>query len=173
LYDYATLTKPVVNVPTEADKLYVSVSGTKYFVQNGNAGIATKPGFLATRQDPKYASAELNAAYSDVWTELNEEINLVGSNFNLNVVLYDETEDYRDTDLKYPFLKRKNELGTFTVDLADTNYETFTTYFKKSEVCEDKPNYSFIKDTEIDKEDPSFISPKVCLYRKIKQSKVV
>jgi hypothetical protein len=97
----------------------------------------------------------------------------MGKNFSLNVVLYDETEDYYDTELKYPYLKRRTELGTFTVDLTDPTYETLTTYFKKSEVCEDKPNYSFVKNSSQSKEDEGYVSPKVCLYQKIKESHVV
>ena len=151
----------------------MTVSGTRYQVSAGNSGPATKPGFSATKQIPKYATAELSAAYADIWSELQKEIDEVGENFSLNVILYDETEDYRDTELKYTYLKRRTELGTFTVDLADPTYETLTTYFKKSEVCEDKPDYSFVKDSGQQKEQAGYVSPKVCLYQKIKQSHVV
>lgn len=125
----------------------MTVSGTQYKVNAGNSGYATIPGFSATKQIPKYATTELFTQYAEIWSELEKEINEIGNKFSLNVVLYDETEDYYDTELKYPYLKRRTELGTsFSIDLADPTYETLTTYFKKSEVCEDKPNYSFIKD---------------------------
>lgn len=127
----------------------MTVSGTRYNVNAGSSGVATKPGYSTTKQIPKYATTELYTQYAEVWSELEKEINEIGKNFSLNVVLYDETEDYYDTELKYPYLKRRTELGTFTIDLADPTYETLTAYFKKSEVCEDKPDYSFIKDDEV------------------------
>ena len=108
-----------------------------------------------------------------MWAELEKEINTVGENFSLNVILYDETEDYYDTELKYPYLKRRTELGTFTVDLADPTYETSTTFFKKSEVCDAKPNHSFAKDSTKSKELAGYVSPKVCLYSKIKESNTI
>jgi hypothetical protein len=151
----------------------VTVSGAKYKVSAGNKGLATVEGFSATKQIPKYASAELFSEYAAVYKELETEIDTIGENFSLNVILYDETEDYYDTELKYPYLKRRTELGTFTVNLVDPTYETFTTFFKKSEVCNADPNYSFVKDTSTDKELAGYVSPKVCMYSKIKESSTI
>tara|TARA_B110000285_G_C15000173_1_gene551030 strand:- start:29 stop:190 length:162 start_codon:yes stop_codon:yes gene_type:complete len=47
-----------------------------------------------------------------VWDELVAELNLIGTEFSMNVLVYDETEDYQDTELKYPYLKRRNQLAS-------------------------------------------------------------
>jgi len=66
----------------------VTVSGTQYKVNAGNSGYATIPGFSATKQIPKYATTELFTQYAEIWSELEKEINEIGKNFSLNVVLY-------------------------------------------------------------------------------------
>ena len=136
-----TITKTVPNVPASADILYVTVSGARTNVMN-NGRPATVPGFEATKQVPRYADATLFAEYEAIWAELDKEANEFGKNFQLNVLLYDETEDYRDTELKYPYRERRTQLGSFTLDTASTSFETSTAYFKKSEVCEEKPDWS-------------------------------
>ena len=125
LHDYMTLTKTVPNVPASADILYVTVSGARANVMN-NGRPATVPGFVATKQVPRYADATLFAEYQAIWTELDTEANDIGKNFELNVLLYDETEDYRDTELKYPYRSRRTQLGSFTLDTTSTSFETST-----------------------------------------------
>ena len=134
-----TLTNPVPNVPTSTDILYVTVNGARANVMNKGSP-ATVPGFEATTQVPRYADATLYAAYQEIYTELEQEVNEIGENFSLNVLIYDETEDYYDTELKYPYRKRRSTLGSFTLDLTSATFETATSYFKKSEVCEEKPD---------------------------------
>ena len=101
-----TVTKTVPNVPASADILYVMAGGTRANVMN-NGRPATVPGFVATKQTPRYADATLFAEYAAIWDELDKEANAIGANFIMNVLLYDETEDYRDIELKYPYKPRR------------------------------------------------------------------
>ena len=125
---------------------------------------ATVPGFEATKKVPKYADATLFAEYQAIWTELEEEVNDIGENFSLNVLLYDETEDYYDTELKYPYRKRRSQLGSFTLDLTSTSFDIVTSYFKKSEVCEEKPDWSKSVSKVEDKDKKGYKASKQCLY---------
>ena len=52
------------------------------------------------------------------------EINEIGSNFTLNVLLYDETEDFYDTELKYPYNDRRNVLGSYAVNFTEETFNT-------------------------------------------------
>ena len=136
-----SVTKTVPNVPGSADILYVIAGGTRANLMN-NGRPATVPGFVATKQEPRYADAALYAEYQAIWDELDKEAMKVGENFVMNVLLYDETEDFRDVELKYPFRERRTQLGSFTLDTSITSYATATSYMKKSEVCEETPDWS-------------------------------
>ena len=76
-----------------------------------------------------------------MWDEVTKEVNEIGNNFTLNVLVYDETEDFYDTELKYPYNKRRTVLGSYPVDMDASTFDTSTVYFKKSEVCEEKPDW--------------------------------
>jgi hypothetical protein len=154
-----TITKTVPAVPTNADILYVTVNGARANLMNKGSP-ATVPGFEATTKVPKYADATLYAEYQAIWTELEKEVNEVGKNFSLNVLLYDETEDYYDTELKYPYRKRRSQLGSFTLDLTSSSFDTFTSYFKKSEVCEEKPDWSKSASKVKDKDEKGYKASK-------------
>jgi len=154
-----TITKTVPNVPTSTDILYVTVNGARANVMNKGSP-ATVPGFEATKKVPRYADATLYEEYKVIWTELEKEVNDFGKNFSLNVLLYDETEDYYDTELKYPYRKRRSKLGTFTVDLTTTSFDAFTSYFKKSEVCEEKPDWSKKVSKVVDKDKKGYQASK-------------
>jgi hypothetical protein len=79
----------------------------------------------------------------------------------LNVVLYDETEDYQDTELKYPYKKRRSVLSSsLPLKMDSTSYPVSSQYFKKSEACEEKPNLSTYKTLVEDKEKKGYSSPK-------------
>ena len=36
----------------------------------------------------------------------------------MNVLVYDETEDYQDTELKYPYKKRRNQISTLDLNMG-------------------------------------------------------
>ena len=129
--------------------------------------------YVASTGDPKYVDSATFNAYKTVWDDLVTEVNLIGTRFSMNVILYDETEDYYDTELKYPYKKRRNQLSTLSLDMSQTNFPVSTQYFKKSEACEEKPDLSTYKTLIEDKEKKGYTSPKQCTYTKIKHSHMV
>ena len=88
----------------------------------------------------------------------------------MNVLVYDETEDFYDTELKYPFKNRRNQLSELKIDMGSTSFPTSTQYFKKSEACEEQPDLSSYKSVISDKEKRGYTAPKECSYTKIKHS---
>jgi len=74
--------------------------------------------YVASTGDPKYVDSATFNAYKTVWDDLVTEVNLIGTRFSMNVILYDETEDYYDTELKYPYKKRRNQLSTLSLDMS-------------------------------------------------------
>lgn len=109
---------------------------------------------------PKYVNWATYNAYASVWNDLITEVNGIGTNFSMNVVVYDETEDYQDTELKYPYRARRNQLSSLTVDMSATTFPVSTQYFKKSEACEEKPDLSTYKTLIADKEKKGYSAPK-------------
>ena len=97
----------------------------------------------------------------------------MGTNFTLNIAIYDETEDFYDNELKYPYNKRKTVIGSYAVDYDAPTFDTQTVYFKKSEVCEEKQDWSKRVSTIEDKSSRGYVTGKTCTHSKLKFSDVV
>ena len=91
----------------------------------------------------------------------------------MNVLLYDETEDFYDTELKYPYSARRTVLGSYDVTYGTDQHDTQTVYYKKSEVCEATPDFSKRASVIEDKQSKGYEAAKTCSYAKLKLSNTV